>query len=322
MLSKDEAIHTMNQWGKSRTPFLFIIDYSTDKTILFPLHEVPKSIQYSFNGIKDFQGKQNNSSFVFEKYPLSFEAYQESFNFIHQELQYGNSYLVNLTVPTRLETNLDLPSIFERSRAPYKLMVENQFVVFSPECFIKIREGVISSYPMKGTISAEEPDAEQVILNDPKEMAEHATIVDLIRNDLSIKANNVRVKSHRYIDRVDTYHGPLLQVSSEIEGDLPDDYYGSIGSILFSMLPAGSISGAPKKKTLEIIAKAEASDRGFFTGVFGVFDGKNLDSAVMIRFIEQTEEGLFFRSGGGITAQSTAKSEYEEMIRKVYVPFI
>ena len=312
----------MNQYGKSHTPFLFIVDYSTDKTLLFPLDEIPMSIQYSLNGKIGFQGNQGITSFVFNKYPIPYGAYQESFNFIHRELHYGNSYLVNLTVPTRLETDLDLATIYERSRAPYKLLVENQFVVFSPECFIKMQDGVISSYPMKGTISAEVPDAEEVILNDPKEMAEHATIVDLIRNDLSIMANNVRVKSYRYIDRVDTYQGPLLQVSSKIEGDLPHDYYGSIGSILFSMLPAGSISGAPKKKTLEIIAKAEGVDRGFFTGVFGVFDGKNLDSAVMIRYIEQTEEGLFFRSGGGITAQSSAKMEYEEMIRKVYVPFI
>jgi len=84
-------------------------------------------------------------------------------------------------------------------------------------------------------------------------------------------------------------------------------------------LPAGSVSGAPKHKTLEIIKKAENYERGYFTGVCGYFDGKNLDSCVMIRFIEQ-KNGLVFKSGGGITANSIAQNEYQELINKVYVP--
>ncbi|OGU77880.1 MAG: hypothetical protein A2279_07140 [Stygiobacter sp. RIFOXYA12_FULL_38_9] len=87
------------------------------------------------------------------------------------------------------------------------------------------------------------------------------------------------------------------------------------------MLPAGSISGAPKKKTVEIIQNAEKLERGYYTGVFGYYDGNNLDSAVMIRFIEQTAEGLVYRSGGGITFMSDVNSEYQELIDKVYVPF-
>jgi para-aminobenzoate synthetase component 1 len=87
------------------------------------------------------------------------------------------------------------------------------------------------------------------------------------------------------------------------------------------MLPAGSICGAPKKRTLEIITEAEGERRGFYTGVAGVFDGRDLDSGVLIRFIEQTPSGeLRFRSGGGITAKSDARSEYDELIQKVYVP--
>ena len=86
-----------------------------------------------------------------------------------------------------------------------------------------------------------------------------------------------------------------------------------------SMLPAGSISGAPKKKTVEIITEAEGYDRGYYTGVFGCFDGENLDSAVMIRFIEKQESGeLLFKSGGGLTVYSDPDSEYREMIDKVY----
>ena len=87
-------------------------------------------------------------------------------------------------------------------------------------------------------------------------------------------------------------------------------------------MPAGSISGAPKQKTLEIIEEAEKIERGYFTGIFGIFDGKELDGGVMIRYIEQHGDVLQFRSGGGITGHSNMEDEYQEMIDKVYVPII
>jgi para-aminobenzoate synthetase component 1 len=87
-------------------------------------------------------------------------------------------------------------------------------------------------------------------------------------------------------------------------------------------LPAGSISGAPKKKTVEIIKDAEGYERGYFTGIFGIFDGKDLDSSVMIRFIESIDSKLCYKSGGGITFMSKPELEYQEMIDKVYVPII
>ena len=92
--------------------------------------------------------------------------------------------------------------------------------------------------------------------------------------------------------------------------------------ILFKLLPAGSISGAPKQKTLEIIDGVEIKDRGFYTGVFGLFDGKNVDSGVSIRFIEKENGKFWYRSGGGITALSSAEKEYQELIDKIHVPTI
>jgi para-aminobenzoate synthetase component 1 len=173
---------------------------------------------------------------------------------------------------------------------------------------------------MKGTIDASLPDAENTILRDEKEMAEHATIVDLLRNDLSMVAEEVRVTNYRYVERINTMQQDLLQVSSEITGRLPVDYKQHLGDILFALLPAGSICGAPKIRTLDIISQAEGYDRGFYTGVCGYFDGESLDSAVMIRFLEQTDNGLVYKSGGGITFQSELDKEYEELIQKVYVP--
>ena len=173
---------------------------------------------------------------------------------------------------------------------------------------------------MKGTIDADLPDAALKILNDQKELAEHVTIVDLIRNDLSQIASNVEVTRFRYLDRLRTNHKDLLQVSSEITGELPADYQNRLGEILVKLLPAGSVSGAPKSKTLAIIRQAEREKRGFYTGVFGYFNGSVLDSGVMIRFIEKDGDRFFYRSGGGITTQSVVSSEYQEAIDKVYVP--
>ena len=175
---------------------------------------------------------------------------------------------------------------------------------------------------MKGTIDASLQDAVKVILADLKETAEHNTIVDLIRNDLSMVATNVKVNRFRYIEEIVTHEKILLQVSSEISGNLPENHLSDLGNIFRKLLPAGSISGAPKSKTLQIIREAETYSRGFYTGVFGYFDGSKLDSGVMIRFIKKENEKLFFCSGGGITANSNPQAEFNELKDKVYVPFI
>lgn len=150
---------------------------------------------------------------------------------------------------------------------------------------------------MKGTIDATLPSATRLLMEDEKEAAEHATIVDLIRNDLSIVADNVSVTRYRYVDTLYTNHGPILQTSSEISGVLPKNYVDHAGEILFRLLPAGSITGAPKHKTMEIIEQAEEYERGFYTGITGYFDGRKLDSAVMIRFIEEQNGQIFLKVG-------------------------
>jgi para-aminobenzoate synthetase component 1 len=141
-----------------------------------------------------------------------------------------------------------------------------------------------------------------------------------LRNDMSRVASGVKVERYRYIDRIRTHRGELLQVSSEISGQLPQGYAAKLGDILFSMLPAGSVTGAPKVRTLEILQEVEGYERGFYTGICGFFDGSVLDTAVMIRFIEETPDGLVFKSGGGITYRSDPEKEYNELIQKVYVP--
>ncbi|MGX2951697.1 chorismate-binding protein, partial [Ursidibacter sp. B-7004-1] len=152
------------------------------------------------------------------------------------------------------------------------------------------------------------------------EFTEHNTIVDLIRNDLALVAKYIQVTKYRYIDKVETHRGSIYQTSSEICGELEHNWQNRIGTILATLLPAGSISGAPKLKTVEIIQQAEQQERGYYTGIFGYFDGENLESAVAIRYIEQQGNRLIFRSGGGITALSQLDEEYNEILEKVYVP--
>lgn len=314
----------MNRMGASGQAFCFIISFRMNEIFLLPAEEMGESpVRFCMPGDHERVPHQSTEKeFRFSASPVSFSRYSQSYRIVREALLEGNSYLLNLTLPTAIDTNLTLEDIFLYSEAPYKLLFPDRFVVFSPETFVRIREGVISSYPMKGTIAADLPGAREIILNDPKETAEHRTIVDLIRNDLGRIAANVQVKKFRYLDKIETHKGPLLQVSSEITADLPGDYCNHIGDLLFELLPAGSVTGAPKKKTVEVILEAEAYERGFYTGIFGFFDGRNLDSAVMIRFIEQTADGkMVFKSGGGITVYSEPEKEYQELIDKVYVPF-
>lgn len=312
----------MNEAGSTRKPFLFGVNFELTQGFFIesPLeqHEI----------LFDVAGKRNAAPTLFKhekrffhSYPMQENEYEQCFQIAYGGLRRGDSFLLNLTVPTRIEMDWTLKDVFFRSNSRYRLYVPESFVCFSPETFVKIIDGEILSYPMKGTISASVPHAEQIILADYKETAEHNTIVDLIRNDLNRVAREVWVKRFRYIDRLNTSNGEILQVSSEVAGRLPDNYFSRIGDIIFELLPAGSISGAPKPSTLDIIKRAEGQKRGFYTGVFGYFDGETLDSAVMIRFIEKQKDGFYFRSGGGITINSDMRSEYQEVLEKVYLPF-
>jgi len=318
-----EDFKRMNEMGSMGEAFLFILDFDLQAPLVISPHEAEnRGIFFQVHHQKNFREKPIfQGSFSFSKHPVSFDLYNKAFGNVMQHIRAGNSYLVNLTFPTPIETTLSLEEIFFRSQARYKLLMQNRLVVFSPEKFVRISNSRISSYPMKGTIDASLPEATERLLNDPKELAEHYTIVDLIRNDLSMVAKQVKVERFRYVEKIETNMKPLLQTSSEITGVLPAGYENHIGEILFRMLPAGSVTGAPKQKTVDIIRESEIYQRGYYTGVMGYFDGKNLDSGVMIRYIEQTPDGMIFKSGGGITSFSHAESEYMEMTDKVYVPF-
>lgn len=309
----------LNQWGSENHPFVFLIDFECLKPMCWSLKEPINNFEYNFNGFTNIvkSKKEFDEAVHLIKTPISFDCYQKKFNYVKSEIELGNSFLVNLTSSTKIETNLSLDDIVQNAHSKYICHLKDEFVSFSPETFIQINNGKIKSFPMKGTIDANIPNAKELILANPKEIAEHATIVDLIRNDLSMVSDNVRVSNYRYYEKIQTQEGLIGQVSSKIEGTLPENYNDNIGDIIFALLPAGSISGAPKNKTKQIINKAENAERGYYTGVAGYFDGTNLDSCVLIRYLQADNT---YRSGGGITSQSDLFKEYQEMINKVYVP--
>jgi len=321
-LSKSNTIQTINERASLGTPFVFLISFKGEENLVAgPEDAAAAGLFLEMPGMENHTFKKvPGPAFQMRSRPPDKDAYHRSFQHVQNQILYGNSFLLNLTQPTQVESNLSLEEIFTRSMAPHKLLLKDKLVIFSPERFIRILGRTITSNPMKGTLDASIPGAYRLLASDPKEDAEHNTIVDLIRNDLSLVAKNVRVKRFKYIEKLRTHRGELLQMSSEITGKLPSDFRKNLGDLLFSMLPAGSICGAPKKKTLEIIQSTEGYERGFYTGIFGHFDGKNLDSAVAIRYLEKQEGQMVFKSGGGITYMSEWKREYEEMQKKVYVP--
>ena len=374
---KQEIIDKINQLASQDEPFLFVINYQGDKAFIRLLSDInPEECLFDFEGRgnlshvwketwkegtseeeiwKEETLKEEISETTWQIEPPLYKDYERSFNIVKSNIMAGNSYLTNLTCKVPVSCNLSLEDIFHRAKGKYKLLLRRKrnltpFVCFSPETFVRIKGGRIYSYPMKGTLDASLPNAEKQLMEDRKEAAEHATIVDLIRNDLSRVAENVRVDKYRYIDVLHTNKGDILQTSSEISGSLPEDYRQHLGEILDAQLPAGSITGAPKDKTMQIIQEAEGYDRGFYTGIMGIYDQGELNSAVMIRFIEEetspvdfeadgeknfkAKEGkasegkepkasrkLYFKAGGGITSKSDCRKEYEEVIQKIYLPF-
>lgn len=347
LIRRTEIVEKINQYAGKATPFLFAIDFDGEKGFVVTREEANQlGIFYNIEGHTNENRRDKKTILEFRITPVEFSVYRKAFDMVMLHLKRGDTYLINLTFPTRITTDASPLELFGVSNAPYKLYVPEQFIVFSPEPFIRISGALISSHPMKGTIDASIAGAREQLLANPKELFEHHTIVDLIRNDLSMISTGVQVKRFRYLEKIHTNRGELWQMSSEITGMMPSDYLSHLGDYLFKILPAGSVTGAPKEKTVQIIRKAETYQRGFYTGIFGYFDGRTFISAVTIRYYELNREkigeilmtldagpgcadesgldrpNMVYKSGGGITALSDAESEYAEMLKKVYVPLV
>lgn len=322
LLDASAACRRLNALGTAGEPFLFFTNFDATRWFVQPLSAIDAArILYGLPGLTNAPTGGTTPPHTWTVQPPPFAAYERAFRRVKAGLDRGDSFLVNLTWATPVVTDLPQSALFHATRAPYRLTVVGAFSVFSPEPFVSIdATGIVRTFPMKGTL----PDgdgARERLLADGKEAAEHATVVDLLRNDLNRVAEGVHVVRYRYCESIPTPQGDLLQTSSEIAGRLRPALHRRWGDILLPLLPAGSVTGAPKHRTVQLIRAAEPVERGFYTGVFGASDGTALQSAVMIRFVEIRPDGTWlFRSGGGITARSTARAEYEELLLKTHVP--
>lgn len=322
-ISREELRRQMNDLGRKRIPFIWGVDFDASNGFVRDDIRECREILWSVNGVGNIdaedQCQPQPSLRIVEVTDI--RDYRSMFDTVTNGLMRGDSFLTNLTVRTKVTCSCSLKELFCHVKAPYKILIGDEFVCFSPEPFVRISEGRISTYPMKGTIDASIPHAEETLMTDYKELCEHYTIVDLMRNDLNSVAENVRVDRFRYVEKIFATNKTILQTSSEISGSLPAGKEFDFGDLILPLLPAGSITGAPKEATVCLIKSAEDAPRGWYTGVFGFFDGKIMDSAVMIRCVQRDNDGsLYFHSGGGITINSQCDNEYQEVLTKVYLP--
>jgi len=255
----------------------------------------------------------------------SFEDYKRKFNKIQQYIIDGDVYQVNLATKFSTKYSGD-PWVFykkfrEINKSPYMayLKFEDYAIISgSPEQFISVNGSTITSRPIKGTMPrGDDPktdcDNYEKLSSSEKDKAENLMIVDLIRNDLgkNCDTGSVNVKKLFTIESYPNVH----HLVSSIEGQLKKEI--SPWTAFCDSFPGGSITGAPKKRSIEIISELESFSREVYCGsIFYLSFNKTLNSNIAIRSLIAYDEKLEYFSGGGITKSSTVKSEYNEIFNK------
>ena len=208
-----------------------------------------------------------------------------------------------------------------KNPSPYMFYISSDNVEIagsSPETLVKLEDGTLHTFPLAGTrprgkTEAEDKALEAALLADPKELAEHNMLVDLGRNDLGrlSEFGSVEVEKYLSIER----YSHVMHIGSTVRGRIrPDrDAVDAVSCVL----PAGTLSGAPKIRACEIINDLERCKRGIYGGAIGYIDFTgNMDTCIAIRLAFKKNGKVFVRSGAGIVADSVAEREYQECINK------
>ena len=253
------------------------------------------------------------------------EEYSKKIDCIQEYIRCGDTYQVNFTDRVSMATNLDAvtayASLLLQQPVTHAALIHialRYILSFSPELFFRIDSGRITTRPMKGTLrrgrdGEEDRLAAERLRQDEKNCSEHVMIVDLLRNDLGriCTPGTVQVEKLFHVERYAT----LLQMTSTICGALQPGL--SLAEIFASLFPSGSITGAPKIRTLQIIQELEAAPRGVYTGAIGhVQPGGKAEFSVAIRTLEMQDGQARMGVGGGIVADSDAASEWQECLLK------
>lgn len=188
----------------------------------------------------------------------------------------------------------------------------------SPETLVKLENGVLHTFPLAGTrprgkTEEEDKTLEYELLNDKKELAEHNMLVDLGRNDLGkiSKFGSVKVEKLHSIER----YSHVMHIGSTVRGEIREEFDAL--DAIEAVLPAGTLSGAPKIRACQLISELENNKRGIYGGAIGYIDFTgNMDTCIAIRIAYKKNGKVFVRSGAGIVADSVPEKEYEECINK------
>jgi anthranilate synthase component 1 len=241
------------------------------------------------------------------------------------EIINGNTFQCQIGFQMNYDIDGDTISAYEKLRkinpSPYMFYLKfgkRKLIGASPELLFRLRQGEVETFPLAGTIrrgrnTDEDRSLARILLNDPKEIAEHNMLVDLHRNDLGRIARIGSVKVRRLMDVKKFSH--VQHISSEVVGilDRKDDMFSGLGKTF----PAGTLSGAPKIESMKIIQRLEGDARGPYGGSVGHF-GFNGDSThvIPIRTLFVSGNEAYTRASGGIVYDSVAESEYQEIINK------
>ncbi|MDM5334505.1 anthranilate synthase component I [Ureibacillus composti] len=240
-------------------------------------------------------------------------------------IERGDIFQVVLSQRFSADFNGDPFALYRKLRtsnpSPYMFYLEfDQYTILgtSPESLVKVQDRIITTNPIAGTkprgkTTEEDLQTEQLLLHDEKEIAEHRMLVDLGRNDIGrvSKIGSVKVSKYMTIER----YKYVMHIVSEVIGELNDDVH--VLDVLTSCLPAGTVSGAPKIRAMQIINELEQRKRGVYAGAIGYLSlNGNLDLALAIRTMIVKDEKAHVQAGAGIVYDSNAQSEYEETLNK------
>lgn len=205
--------------------------------------------------------------------------------------------------------------------SPYMVYMNidgDEIMSTSPETLVRLQNGRLTTFPVagsrpRGKTDAEDQALEEELLADEKELSEHNMLVDLGRNDLGkiSRYDSVEVTEYMMIHR----YSKIMHICSRVESDIREDCDGL--SAIESVLPAGTLSGAPKVRACEIIEELESEERGIYGGALGYLDFTgNLDTCIAIRMAVKKDGRVYVEAGGGIVADSVPENEYEESANK------
>jgi anthranilate/para-aminobenzoate synthase component I len=312
------VIHFFYEWGvalKEQT-------VSEDQPLLIDL-------QYSLKtklSLHDFY-QDSQIQLTFHK-ALSEKKYQQKFKHIQQNLLAGNCYQVNLTHQFSYHYKAQsLQSFYKIWSHPEKrgafahatnIPSLNELIISnSPECLWKINKNKVYSFPIKGTVKIENNDyvkAKSSLLSSEKDRGELNMITDLIRNDLALLSQDI---SYLIKDRELLDVPGMIHTFSVVMTKLPQEI--SLFQLMKALFPGGSITGAPKKRVMQIIQATEDGPRGIYCGSTVLLDGRIKAASINIRTaVVKTQEKMFYYgAGGGVTLLSKDHHEYQEILSKI-----